>query len=393
MNLMDDEFVPKKEEKSKKSSKILIVLMVLLVVGIVAIIMVLPLLKTEKLSIRVNGTEQAKLLDILEIQDDGKIYIPIKDIAEYLGYSAYNGNYENKSENTSECYVESTNEVASFVADSNEIEKINKSTSNKTYYTIDEAVQMKDGKLYTTMDGIEKGFNVAFNYNQDNKKITINTLKYLIDAYESPVLNMGYKEISKNFEDAKAIFNSLIIVKGSNNKYGLVNIDTDEEVLETKYDKIEYMPAFGDFLVESNGKKGIVTSTGRERIRIQYDSIVLINPKIKIYALKNDNLWALYDVEGNKLTNFEYNSFGCTISKVKNASSLLLIPDYNIIIGNKNNKYVLINENGQELLNGIEFDEAYSIVDNNQTNYYVVRNDKTYDVIEILEELKNRNSN
>ena len=78
--------------------------------------------------------------------------------------------------------------------------------------------------------------------------------------------------------------------------------------------------------------------------------------------------------------------------KVQNASSIVVIPDYNVVIGNKNKKYVLINENGQELLNGMEFDEAYLIKNYDQTNYYVVKDKKTYDAAELLEELKNRNS-
>ena len=52
----------------------------------------------------------------------------------------------------------------------------------------------------------------------------------------------------------------------------------------------------------------------------------------------------------------------------------------------------MINENGQELLNGMEFDEAYLIKNYDQTNYYVVKDKKTYDAAKLLEELKNRNS-
>ncbi|MBR3255914.1 MAG: WG repeat-containing protein [Clostridia bacterium] len=442
MNLMDNEIKPKKDDKTKKASRIILILMILLLIGIITIVLIMPFLKEKKLSIKLDGKEQADLKNVLQIQDDGQIYVPIRDIAQYLGYESYNGNYLNKSEDVNECYVESNQEVACFVADSNKIEKINKSNSSSSYVLADEETIFSDGKLYTTMDGIEKAFNVYFSYDVDNKKITIDTMQYLVDSYKSSVVKLGYTDISTNFEDEKAILNGLVIVKDSRNKFGILNLETNELLLETKYDIIEYMPAFNDFLVKSNENVGIVTSTGKEKIKMQYDNIALVDQDSKLYVVKKNNrfgiidqneniiipiscdslgvnsktfennniknsillqnkiipvkindLWALYDKEGNKLTDFVYSGFGCTSSKARNSSSLLIIPDYTVMIGNKNKKYVLINEKGQELLNGMEFDEAYLVEEYDQTNYFVVKDDKTYNAIELLEELKKRDNN
>ena len=198
MNLMDEEIKPKNDDKSKKTLRLLIILMVLVLVGIITIIIFMSFLKnTPKESIKIDGKEQAELKSIIKIQEDGKIYIPIKDIASYLGYSAYNGNYTNKSENTSECYIESKNEVASFKINSNKIEKINKSSSEKTYITMDEPVQLQDEKLCISIDGLEKAYNLYFNYNSESGSITIMTMQYIINSYEQSILELGYKEISK----------------------------------------------------------------------------------------------------------------------------------------------------------------------------------------------------
>ena len=444
MNLMDDEvntYNTKKTDKSKKSLRIILVLMILLVIGIITIIAIMPMFKGTKLSVQLDGKENTKLKSILNIQENGQIYVPIKDIAEFLGYESYNGNYLKKSENTNECYVECNDEVANFKADSNKIEKINKKTSKASYYTADEKTMLSDGKLYTTMDGIKKAFNVLFSYNVENKKVSIYTMDYLIDKYNSSAEKLGYEDISKEFEDKKTILEGLLIAQNSKNKYGVIDIQNEKTVLEPKYDKIEYIPIFGDFLIESNNKFGIVTNEGKEKIKLQYDGIQLISQDSKLYIVKNNNkygvidqnekviipinceslgvstksfeknsisnsiilfdkiipvkangLWALYDISGKQLTSFSYSSLGCTSSKAQNASSVVIIPDYNVIIGCKNKKYVLIDENGQELINGMEFDEAYMIVDYDQTNYFVVKDQKTYNASELLEEIKNRNS-
>ena len=45
------------------------------------------------------------------IENDGTIYVPIKEISSYFGYESYNGEYGDKSEELSKCYSESENEI------------------------------------------------------------------------------------------------------------------------------------------------------------------------------------------------------------------------------------------------------------------------------------------
>lgn len=439
MNFVVDDNAPKVEDKTKKASRIILVLIILLIIGIVTIMMILPLLKGKKFLIEVNDVEKADLKSVIEIQNDGKVYIPIREIAEYLGYTSYNGDYVNKSEDNSQCYVESSNEVATFKANSNKIGIINKKTSKKYEYEIDEPVFIKDGKLYTTEMGMEKAFNTSFAYNKEKSKVAIYTMQYIVNAYEKSILELGYKEISKDFEDQKAILYGLIIVKDSNNKYGLLNIETNELLLETKYDKIEFMPEFADFLVESNGKKGIINNTGKEKIKIKYDNIALLNKNLKLYVVKVNNkygiiddtekeivpvgcdaigvsskdfidnnldsnivllnsvipvkvgdVWALYSVKGGRLTEFLYNGFGCTNHSKNDVSNIVVVPDAKVIIGYKNKKYVLIDETGKELFNGLAFDEAYLVKEYDKTSYYVVKDEKTYNIIELIEQYNKR---
>ena len=58
------------------------------------------------------------------------VYVPIRDFASYVGYSSYNGDYKQYVEDTTKCYVQSTNEVASFSLNSN------KTNTNHTHNNV-----------------------------------------------------------------------------------------------------------------------------------------------------------------------------------------------------------------------------------------------------------------
>ena len=436
MNLMGEDFVQNKPGNSGTLKKILLISIIALVICIVIIILILALVKDEKKTFTIDGVANDNIKKTIIFENDGNVHISIRDIAEYLGYQSYSGNYVERSENANECYVANKQEVASFVANSNVIEKINPNTKESTYFTIDENIQMKDGKLYTTPKGIATAFNVYFGVTEDKTKVTIQTLPYLVEAYKKSVVEMGYKEISSVFDDQKTILKGLAIIKDGQGQYGLLDVLNKNIILETKYSNISYIPVTETFKVKSNGKIGIVNEKGEELIKMQYDKLQLISQASKLYVvaqdnrigvineigdikipinfqgigidiskfdkndlnnkyiiadkyipIKKDNLWGLYNVDGERLTDFIYDGFGCASSSSKNAENVLIIPDYDIIIGKKNDKYYLINQYGEELYNGAGFDEAYIKIDEGQKYYYLVRNNKKYNAISALKNL------
>lgn len=439
MNLIGDDFVQNKPGNSNMLKKIILISIIALVVCIVIIVIILALVKEEKKTINIDGVANDNVKKAIIYENNDNVHVSIRDISEFLGYQSYAGNYKERSENANECYVANKQEVACFVANSNVIEKINLSTKESTYFTIDENVQMKDGKLYTTPKGIATAFNVYFGVSQDKTKITIQTLPYLVEVYKKSVVEMGYKEMSSEFEDQKTILKGLAIVKDAQGQYGLVDVLNKNTILETKYSAIAYTPVTETFKVKSNGKIGIVNEKGEELIKIQYDGLQLISQASKLYVVRKDNrygvitetedvripinfqnigndisrfpqneqtnkyiiadkyipvkkedYWGLYNVEGKQLTDFIYDDFGCTSASAKNSENVLIIPDYDIIIGKKNNKYYLINQYGEELYKGAGFDEAYIKVEEGQKYYYLVRNDKKYNALSALKSLSEK---
>ena len=430
MNLYDEELQKNKKDNTKLISRIILVTIVILFIMLVIAIGLLVTLPKENKFVAYLDNEANNELTSIVLLKNGKVYMPIKEFATKIGYASYNGNPDNKSESSSECYAESDDELVSFTLKSDKIYKKLKNATDYDELEINEPVESIDGVLYTTTDGIEKAFNVSCTYSEEENKIFVYTMNYLQTYYKQRVLDLGFTDISEDFEDQKAIFNSLVIAKKS--KYGLVKLSSnenekDEIVLEDKYDAINYIPVTGDFLVKSNGKSGIIRKDGKTKIGILYDSIELINKNTELYVVKKDNkygildsdgktivsvdydaigiditkfkengiknkfllaeslipvkkdkLWALFDVMGNKVVDFKFDSFGYIASTNKDALNLLVIPDYNVIIACSNKKYTLINSSGELLWNGAAFSDVYMTKTSTETNYWIISNDKTY---------------
>lgn len=442
MNLIEESFQTKEEKKKKIATKIILGAIIVVVLTIVGIVSYLLYVQSTILRVTLDGQQNEKLKQLLVFEDDGTIYVPIKEVASYFGYESFNGDYTDKSETQSKCYVQSENEAANFTLGSNTIYKLDLTQNNGDYeyVHIKNPVKAINGVLYTTTEGIQEAFNVSFNYDQDTNRITIYTLPYLVQFYTPYALDYGYAEISEVFANQKAILDGMLVV--SNDK-AMGVIDTDgKSLLEAKYDNITYLPSVGDFLVETNKQVGVLSKTGQTKVDIIYNSITLMdsdaglyvasrdnrygvidtNGVIKIYIendqigidtsrftqnnikskyLLADNLipvkkgdyWGLFDTNGNQVVDFEYDSFGYIASNSRDAYSLLVIPDYNVIVAGRDDKYTLLNSSG-EMLFGLVADDIYMTISGGEKHYYISVNDNIIDAEEYLESrgIKNQNS-
>lgn len=430
MNLVEESFKTKKEDKSKKMAKVILVFIVLIVLIIIGIIGTMAYIQSNTMKLTIDGALNEKVKEMLIFQGD-KIYVPIKGIASYLGYECYNGEYKDKSEDPSKCYIQGTNEIANFSLNSNKIYKLNlqERDSNYEYFYLDEKVVAYNGELYTTTQGIETAFNVSFEYNPETKRITIFTLPYLVQGYTSAVLDYGYVELSDNFTNQKAILQNMLVVKKDKeqNKFGVIDATNGNAIIEAKYDKITYLPNSGEFKVESNKKVGIITKTKDTRVQLIYDSIELMDSdaglylvkrddkygvidtrgNIKIYVeydeigidpdkfekndikngyilvnnlipVRKDKLWGLYNKNGKLIVDIEYDSFGYIASSNKEAMNLLVIPNYNVIVTCSNKKYGLINASGEVVL-GTFTDDIYLAIESGENRYYMIHNNNKID--------------
>lgn len=132
MNLIEEEF-QNKEEKRKKNNNNYISGNYFVFIAIIATVGYLMYLQNSTLKVLLDGKENSKVKQLIQIEDDGTVYFPIKEVASYFGYESYNGEYKDKSENASKCYIQNENEVANFSLGSNKIYKLDLTNSNDNY--------------------------------------------------------------------------------------------------------------------------------------------------------------------------------------------------------------------------------------------------------------------
>lgn len=437
MNLIEESFQQKEEKKKKRTKGIVLGAIIFIILVIIAISCYLFYVQSTTMRLILDGQSNESLKQII-LWKDGNMYFPIKDVASYLGYNSYNGEYSQRSEEQSKCYVQSESEVANFSLNSKTIYKLDLTATENDYETVEveEAIFAEQGVLYASTEAIQKAFNVSIQYDQNTNRIYIYTLPYLVQSYLPKVLDYGYTQISDVLANQKAILqNMLVVAKEDNSIYGVIDINGNT-ILEAKYDDITYLPEIGDFIVEANGKVGILGSKGESKVQIMYDSIQLMDSDSGLYVASNNNkygvidlrgnikiyiendavgmditpfsqnniknkyilagnlipvkkgeLWALYDKNGNQLVDFEYDSFGYIAKTNRDALSLLVIPDYEVLVACKDEKYILLNSIGEKLFNAPIADDIYMTISGGQIHYYITVNNQTMDAEQYLDNI------
>lgn len=445
MNLLDENFQSKEEKNGNAVKTIILVAIILVFLIICGIIGYISYIRSNTLRTYVNGQEESRIRDILVFEEDGSVYVPIKEIARYIGYESYNGEYNSATPNEpNKCYVQTENEIANFELGSNKVYKLDltKNTDNYEYVNTRKPVKAIGGVLYADSETFEKAFNVSFNYDASKKTINILTLPYLVQWYTKTALDLGYANLSETFANQKTLLNDMLVVEKADRRVGVVDTQGNA-ILEPIYQNIEYLPNMGtgvtqgtDFLVTRDNKVGIMSRDGSTKIQIIYDSIELLDIDQGLYIAKRENKygvldvrgkiiihveneeigcdisrfrengiknkyilagnlvpvkknqkWGLYDLKGNLVVDFEYDSLGYVASSNRNALNLLVIPDYNVIVACKEKKYILLSSSGQKLFEGAIADDIYMQIDGGKKSYYINANNQIIDAEQYLDRI------
>lgn len=423
MELYDEDV----EQKKSKAPMIIGVCIAILVVITMLIIAGILYLKASIKTISIDGVKNGEIEELIymdESDEAQELYMPIIKMAGFLGYEGYNGDYKEKSEDKNKCHVVSENETAMFTKDSNMLIKVAQN-SEYEYVELDKAVIEIDGELYTTIQGIEKAFNVSFSTDKNLKNIDIYTMSFLVNYYAT---QFSIEEYSTEFSDQKAIMEGRLIMS-ENKKYGVIDVINKKYILEPKYEAISYLPATSDFLIKSNGQYGIVTKNAETKVKQIYDEIktmdmqkglyivkqngaygvinvsgdVIIEPEYKqigidankytqngvenqyilldeIIPIKNDqNLWGFFNIKGEKIVDFTYTGIGCQSTPASNSYVAIVIPSHKAIVVEKDKKYNLVTTAGKELISGYILDSVYLKVNvsTEQNEYYMTANNNT----------------
>ena len=441
MDLFDEELLKPKKKKQIQPTTIILAAIITLIILCIIVVVAIVYLKGTILTISIDGITANELEDILIIEENNKVYMPIRKMAEYLKYQSYNGDYTNRSEDATKCYIENLEELVSFTLDSNVITKVIDGQSQQIKIT--EPIKEINGELCITAEGAQDAFNLQFYYDVEHNNIIIQTLSYLYNIASTQAINNGYVEIEEEtFANKTAVLDGMIIVKAQNGNFGVISTTNNEEmILETKYDSIQYLRKSSDFLVGSNSKKGIISKDRSTKVDPTYDSIEKITNKNdtfylveksdlyglldvngqtvifpeyqkigidvtaysqngvtngyilynQIVPVQRNNKWALFNIDGTKITDFIYDSFGCPTAKAQDTSvtyGVIEVFDYNLIVACQNRKYNLITLEGNGLFDDYILDSVYITVTEGKNVYYITSGEQTRELIGFLQENK-----
>lgn len=435
MDLFEEELQKNKKKKGIKMSTLIVIAIIILFILCFVILGAISYLRGTILTITLDGTDASNLKEILIFEEDSKIYIPIRKMGEYLKYETYNGDYITLSEDATKCYIRNEEELVSFALDSNVITKVIDGQTQQI--KINEPIVQIENELYISSEGAQEAFNFYFGFNKLKNVITINTLSSLYDSYSDYFVNKGYVAIeNETLNNKKAIFDGFIIIKGQNGKYGVMTTENNSKViLETKYESINYLDETSDFLVSSNNKYGITSKDKETKVSISYDSIQKVTNKQEIFYIvkksnqyglldsngktiiypeytkigmdvssyskngvtdgnifyneiipvNSNNKWALFNIKGEKLTDFIYDGFGSQ-PKENNSYGVLEVKEYKLIIGRQGQKYDLVTTNGENLFKAFILDSVYITENSGIANYYIQYGGQNIELLKFLEE-------
>lgn len=268
---------------------------------------------------------------------DGKVYYNIETLTKLTGYKYNNGAYgEEIDETKDKCYIDNGGEYVTYLLDSNEItknikivkqyteelkipyEKITNTTlSNassaeldKESFTLEQPVIQFENLLYASKEAITKGLNMRIVDNQGTT-VDIQTLEDLVSGYSSTFSQNGYT-LTPNFKNQRALSDGYAVV-GKDQEYGVVDLETGKEIISLKYDSVEYVQSIGEFIVSSNSNYGMQKPGSQTpTIKLEYESIELLNAEKKLYIVGKNEKYGVINSEGNEVIPTEYDQIGLT---------------------------------------------------------------------------------
>lgn len=268
---------------------------------------------------------------------DGKVYYNIETLTKLTGYKYNNGAYgEEIDETKDKCYIDNGGEYVTYLLDSNEItknikivkqyteelkipyEKISNTTLSNTSsaeldkesFTLEQPVIQFEDFLYASKEAITKGLNMRILDNQGTT-VDIQTLEDLVNGYSNSLSQSGYT-LTPNFKNQRALSDGYAVV-GKDKEYGVVDLETGKEVISLKYDSVEYVQSIGEFIVSSNSNYGMQKPGSQTpTIKLEYESIELLNAEKKLYIVGKNEKYGVINSEGNEVIPTEYDQIGLT---------------------------------------------------------------------------------
>lgn len=382
MSLLDQE-VKKEEQKGKKVILLLLIFSVISLIMLIVMMMGLSGKQTNRLSISLDGKDIIIEEGLLTTDESGIKYISIQKIAKLAGYEYLTGEYKqyNEDNTSTKCYLENTNQVIQFEANTN---RIYKTTPNSILdyeeYELTNKILKLNNLLYISLDDINVGLNMKYLDSQKDNKIILKTLETLYAEYTTALpqkTNNALVEINNDFNNKKAIAYDMLVVSNASGKWGVVNSSDFSTIIGNKYSSIEFVESAGVFIVSDNNKFGVISKEANQKpiIDLNYTDINVISNNPLCFAVKIDENYAIVNKEGKLITNNLYNSIGCTSQSTVEESVQVIkelgINKLNVLVVCKDEKYGLLSLDDGSIIVDCTLEKIYAKNENGQKVYYI----------------------
>lgn len=433
------------EQNTKKgmdlSSKILIGIIVCVVMIIILISILLLNIQSNTFKVSVDGklVSEESTKDLLTKIDD-VTYIDIEKFAKLVKYEYHKGEYKSFTIEEDKCYVQGTDETATFYLNDNKVCKlpVNEITEDYRVFTIQNTIKEQKDKMYAPIDAIRLAFNVELK--EGSNSLTINTLNSIVTYYDTRVKEWGYSSISEqDFENNKSIlYGYLIVKKEESGLYKIIDTQNTKEIVSDKYNSIEFIENTKEFFVTNSlGKVGIIDIDGTTKIEPTYDSIEVLDKNSNLYLIQKDekygvvksgnitviypeydaigldteaygmldskyilldtlipvckdNKYGAFDKEGNLVYKVEYDGLGCELTEVeineikKAVEPVLVIEECDGIVLEKGEKYGIKDITGKDLV-PIAVDSIYGVEnEDSEIEYWMLYKNEELNIIQRL---------
>ena len=382
----------RKKQKTANQKLVLILLIIsivllVLTVGLLAFFKYFKPKANELLKLKINGAEGKTSDTFIITLENGENYISLRELAQKMEYSYFNGEYLQFSEDKNKGYIDNGQEIIGFENGSKKIYKTKEGDKELQYYELSREIISSNNMLYVNINDIAPMLSLIVNNG------SIDTTEKFVETLSTTIKEKGYTDVDADYNNLKAISYNLIIVNKDSRK-GIVNLNF-EEIVGTKYDTIEFIEYTMEFIVSSNNKYGILKQNGERKIDLVFDEIKILSYSPLLYSVKINNKFGILNKDGELIANTEYDKIGYDADNSKNIEETVIIPSLineikeTVVVG-KEQKYGLLDIEGRKLILDCTFDGIYKIKTQDTEKYVVKTNNQEYSLLDYLEYVKTK---
>ena len=377
MTLIDERDVAYEQEKKRKIFKTLITAIVVLIIIAIILLIFVKIRNSSKLKLNVDGKEISNIESTLILKDEkgkiveenGQIFLSVRDVSNLLSRQYYNSEYKKKGEDKTKCQIRNENEYSSYISGSNvfykaivtendglvqntnnqltEFETIpEKNTVDYEYFTLNSDTKYVNDIIYADASAIELGFNVIISYDSSKKTITISSLDYL-EGLAKGIRNDVVDSAEYDYINKRLFKYGMCIVKDEDGNLGVGSYTNRDKitsyVASCKYSSIKFNEATKTLSVitSDDNKDGILlidleNQEITKNMTSQYDEIKSIDNNFEYFLVKNEDKYGIMDSNGMVIIEPSFEEIGVNDGKYTDVSNKYIL----------NSKYIPVKQNG-----------------------------------------------